>query len=47
MAGFMVIERFVLIFSFRLAEKTQAVFSPLFLAAGRYERLRHDCEKKS
>src|SRR6476620_6539516 len=39
MAGFVVIERFVFLFSFLLAEKTQVVFSPLFLAAGRYYRL--------
>src|SRR6476620_11658944 len=37
MAGFVVIDRFVFIFSFLLAERTQVILPPLFLAAGRYQ----------
>ena len=39
MAGFVVTERFVFRDSFLLAERTQVILPPLFLAAGRYQQL--------
>jgi len=38
MAGFVVIEPLVFINSFFLAESTQVILPPLFLAAGRYKQ---------